>query len=206
MSLRSRASRRAVGARRLLGGRARDPSARAARIEKAASSRRQISRGRGGDPPVDIIDMRLRDAVSLIRGKKARASSSRCARGRDLRALPLVIERDTIVSPNRRPRCASRSASARASPTSCGDRADVLHGDSIHKRQAPTTGEAARAGEGGEGRRPAARPVANGGGLLEPAVRSPLLPAQGRGGRRAELAPQLQVLAIRTTASLHARW
>jgi carboxyl-terminal processing protease len=56
-----------------------------------------IAVGEEGEKPVDIIDMPLRDAVSLIRGKKGTKVQLTVLReGEQTQRFPITIERDTI--------------------------------------------------------------------------------------------------------------
>jgi carboxyl-terminal processing protease len=75
------------------------PGGAAARIEKGGLEPEDkiIAVAEEGNPPVDIIDMPLRDAVSLIRGKKGtRVELTVLREGETNARFPLVIERDTI--------------------------------------------------------------------------------------------------------------
>ena len=75
------------------------PGGAADRIEKERLEPEDkiIAVAEEGGQPVDIIDMPLRDAVSLIRGKKGtRVQLTVLREGEETRRFPVVIERDTI--------------------------------------------------------------------------------------------------------------
>jgi carboxyl-terminal processing protease len=174
------------------------PGGAADRIEKGLEPNDKIiAVAEEGGESVNIVDMPLREAVSLIRGKKgtkvhltvlrqgdetqrfpardrARQDRSRRAGGepalRDARA-----QRQAVQARDHRPALVLRRPGPEPAP--------------VHRRRR----EPAQAGEGGEGRRPAARPVAQ---RRRPArARGQdlgLLHPQGRGGRGAELARPAQ--------------
>src|SRR5574339_498583 len=75
------------------------PGGAADRIEKERLEPEDkiIAVAEEGAQPVDIIDMPLRDAVSLIRGKKGtRVQLTVLREGDETRRFPVTIERDTI--------------------------------------------------------------------------------------------------------------
>src|SRR5262249_36636061 len=75
------------------------PGGAADRIEKGGlqAEDKIIAVAEEGATPVDIIDMPLRDAVSLIRGKKGtRVQLTVLREGENTERFPVVIQRDTI--------------------------------------------------------------------------------------------------------------
>ena len=186
----------------------------------SGSSRRRGRMDRAGPEPndkiiavaedgesVNIVDMPLREAVSLIRGKKGtKVHLTVLRQGDETQRFPLAIVRDKIDLAEQAAslRFETRERHGKPFKLAIIDRPRSTAIPIPASASAPTTSRSCSAGEGGEGRRPAARPLAQRRwpararredlGLLHP---------QGRGRRRAEPARLASVLSDRDERILY---